>query len=103
MMRSAKALAVPGTCRTTASTSVPMCSSVAKSGPAILMPTGVLMPVESMSMRVRMGIVQALLRPGICTASFIAVHQFIRRAAAVRDDFAVVILDVHGGPFVLPA
>ena len=63
------------------------------------MPTGVLMPVESMSMRVLMGIVQALLRPGICTASFIAVDQFIRRAAAMRDDFAVVVLDVHGGPF----
>jgi hypothetical protein len=26
-------------------------------------------------------------------------HQFVRRAAAVRDDFAVVVLDVHGWPF----
>jgi hypothetical protein len=32
--------------------------------PAILIPTGVLMPVESMSMRVLMGIVQAFARPG---------------------------------------
>ena len=30
----------------------------------ILMPTGVLMPVESMSMRVLIGMVQALVRPG---------------------------------------
>jgi hypothetical protein len=30
----------------------------------ILMPTGVLMPVESMSIRVLMGMVQALVRPG---------------------------------------
>jgi hypothetical protein len=49
-----------------------MRSSSAKSGPAILMPTGVLMPVASMSMRVLMGMVQALLRPGICTSAFIA-------------------------------
>ena len=72
MTRSANALVVPGTRRITASTSVPMRSSVARSAPAILMPTGVLMPVESMSMRVLMGIVQALFRPGICTVLFIA-------------------------------
>ncbi|MNS61313.1 hypothetical protein D3C72_943370 [compost metagenome] len=35
-----------------------------RSGPAILMPTGVLMPVASMSMRVLMGGTQALVRPG---------------------------------------
>ena len=39
-------------------------SRVRRSGPPILMPTGVLMPVESMSMRVLMGMVQALVRPG---------------------------------------
>ena len=72
MTRSANTLVVPGTLRTTASTSVPMRSSVARSAPAILMPTGVLMPVESMSMRVRMGIVHALFRPGICTTLFSA-------------------------------
>ncbi|MNQ99097.1 hypothetical protein D3C85_1148190 [compost metagenome] len=35
-----------------------------RSGPAILMPTGVLMPVANMSMRVLMGGTQALVRPG---------------------------------------
>ena len=66
-----------------------MRSSSARSGPAILMPTGVLMPVASMSMRVLIGMVQALFRPGICTAAFMRVGQFVRRAAAVRDDLAV--------------
>ena len=54
-----------GTLRTTASTWVPIRSSVARSGPAILMPTGVLMPVDNMPMRVAIGMVQRLLRPGI--------------------------------------
>ena len=44
-----------------------------QAGPATLMPTGVLMPVASMSMRVLIGIVHALVSPGICTALFIAV------------------------------
>ena len=39
----------------------------------ILMPTGVLMPVESMSMRVLIGMVQALVSPGNWMASFSAV------------------------------
>ena len=38
--------------------------SSSRSGPLILIPTGVLMPVESMSIRVLMGIVQVLARPG---------------------------------------
>ena len=41
-------------------------------GPATLMPTGVLMPVASMSMRVLMGMVQALMSPGNWIAAFIA-------------------------------
>ena len=36
------------------------------------MPTGVLMPVESMSIRVLMGIVQAFVSPGICNAASIS-------------------------------
>ena len=57
---------------TTASTSEATRSSSARSGPAILMPTGVLMPVASMSMRVLMGMVQALFSPGNWIAAFIA-------------------------------
>ena len=49
---------------------------------------GVLMPVASMSMRVLMGIVQALFRPGNLDGGVHRVDQFVRRAAAVRDDFA---------------
>ena len=65
------------------------------------MPTGVLMPVASMSMRVLMGMVQALFRPGICTAAFMRVHQFIGSAAAVGDDLAVFVPDVRRRPFFL--
>src|ERR1700740_211783 len=42
-----------------------------KSGPAIFSPTGVRMPVVSMSMRPRIGIVHELLTPGILSAAFI--------------------------------
>src|SRR5882672_11865193 len=38
----------------------------------ILMPTGVRIPVESMSTLALMGIVKALVQPGICMASFIS-------------------------------
>ena len=57
------ALIVPAS-RRIASICSPIASSVVRSGPAILIPTGVLMPVESMSIRVLMGIVQALVSPG---------------------------------------
>src|SRR5512143_4120917 len=72
MVLSANALSVPGTALTTASISEATRSSAARSGPATLMPTGVLMPVASMSMRVLIGMVQALLRPGIFTAAAMA-------------------------------
>ena len=39
------------------------------------MPTGVLMPVDSMSMRVLIGMVQALVTPGNWIARFISVGQ----------------------------
>ena len=44
-------------------------AKVGKSWPTTLMPTGVLMPVVSMSIRVLMGMVQALLTPGNFTTS----------------------------------
>jgi hypothetical protein len=47
----------------------PMRSISARSGPAILTPTGVLMPVASMSMRVLMGMTQALVTPGRSTVA----------------------------------
>jgi len=40
-----------------------------KSGPAIFTPTGVLMPVASISMRVLMGMTQALVTPGMSTVA----------------------------------
>ena len=61
MMRSAKALVVPGTVRTTASISRASFSISARSVPNTLTPTGVRMPVDSMSMRALIGMVQALL------------------------------------------
>src|SRR3546814_6009907 len=39
------------------------------SGPDILMPIGLLMPVASMSMRLRIGGTKRLVRPGTCTAA----------------------------------
>ena len=60
---------MPGTPITTFSMSRPMRSISARSGPATLIPTGVLIPVASMSMRVLIGITQALVTPGYCTAA----------------------------------
>jgi hypothetical protein len=51
--------------------SVPMRSIEARSGPKILIPTGVRTPVVSMSMRFLIGMVQALDTPGMRNASFI--------------------------------
>ena len=45
-----------------------MASIVASSGPAIFTPTGVLMPVASMSIRVLIGMTHAFVSPGTCTA-----------------------------------
>ena len=55
---------MPGISRTTASICAPRSDSTSRSGPISLMPTGVFMPVESMSMRVLIGMVQAFVRPG---------------------------------------
>ena len=45
------------------------------------MPTGVRMPVDSMSMRLLIGIVQALVMPGICSALVHLVDQLVVRDA----------------------
>ncbi len=47
-----------------------MRSIVSRLAPNTLMPIGVRMPVESMSMRVLMGMVQAFVQPGSCTLRF---------------------------------
>ena len=44
-----------------------MRSMVSRLAPKILTPIGVRMPVESMSMRVLIGMVHALVQPGSCT------------------------------------
>lgn len=68
MIRSAYALVVPGTVFTTRSMSFATRSISTRSVPKTLIPIGVRIPVESMSVRALMGMVQALLTPGICTA-----------------------------------
>ena len=50
----------------------PSICNVSRSGPKILMPTAVRMPVASISIRPLMGIVQALVTPGNRTASSIS-------------------------------
>ena len=55
------------------------------SAPKILMPTGVRTPVVSMSMRALIGIVQALVMPGSCSASFISLDELLGRDAVARD------------------
>ena len=59
---------MPGTCFTTASISLAMRSMPARSLPNTLMPTGVRMPVDNMSMRALIGMVQELAMPGNCSA-----------------------------------
>ena len=71
-MRSEKALAVPGTVRRTRSISRAAISMSASERPITFTPTGVRMPVESMSMRALIGIVQALLTPGNCRLASIS-------------------------------
>ena len=68
MMRSAKALEVPGTDCSAASISRASFSITVRSRPITFTPTGVRMPVASMSMRALIGMVQALETPGNCSA-----------------------------------
>ena len=62
-MRSANTLRVPLTMGSTASIAVPI-FSISRSPPEIFSPTGVRIPVVSMSMRPLIGIVQAFDTPG---------------------------------------
>ena len=75
--RSPKADRVSGMDFMMRSTSSEISCKTLRSGPLILMPTGVLMPVDSMSSRVLIGIVQALASPGNLIAASIS---FIRSA-----------------------
>ena len=68
----AKTEPVPRTWGSTPSIWRPIRSSTARSGPKILMPTGVLMPVASMSSRLRIGIDHMLTTPGVRTVRFIS-------------------------------
>ena len=63
---------MPGMSCTTRSDSVARRSSSCRSGPNTFTPTGVRMPVASMSMRALIGMVQALLTPGRRKASSIS-------------------------------
>ena len=66
---------VPGTFCTTRSISLGEPLDLGRSGPKTLTPTGVRMPVDSMSMRALIGMVQALLTPGRRSASSISAMQ----------------------------
>ena len=63
---------MPDTGRSAASISRDSRSMPARSGPYTLTPIGVRMPVDSMSMRALIGIVQALLTPGKSSALFMS-------------------------------
>ena len=76
----------------------------ARSEPKILMPTGVRMPVESMSMRALMGMVQALTWPGICSASSISWTSSSQVIGPdVGPDFAQPLLHPLRRPARIPA
>ena len=63
---------MPGTLRTAASTRRATFSSVSRSLPNTLTPTGVRMPVDSMSMRALIGIVHEFANPGNFSAASIS-------------------------------
>jgi hypothetical protein len=63
---------VPGTCFTSSSTLAPIRSISWTSAPKIFTPTGVRIPVESMSRRFLIGIVHAFVVPGIWSFAFIS-------------------------------
>jgi len=64
VVRSANTLRVPRTPRKADSTCPPTSSIAARLGPKIFTPTGVLIPVASMSIRLRIGMTKALVTPG---------------------------------------
>jgi hypothetical protein len=76
---------VPGTVLTTASISLASFSISPRSLPKTLMPIGVRMPVDSMSMRALIGMVQALDTPGNCSAlSISAISLSVVMPGAIR-------------------
>ena len=68
--RSEKTVLVPRTVGSKPSICLPIMSSVSRLGPKILIPTGVLMPVVSMSSRFLIGIDHMLPTPGVFTVVF---------------------------------
>ena len=68
--RSENTVLVPGTAGRIPSICLPIRSSVSRLGPKILIPTGVLMPVVSMSSRFLIGIDHMLPTPGVFTVAF---------------------------------
>ena len=84
-----------------ASTSLPRRSSSASSGPNSLMPTGVRMPVASMSIRPWIGMVQAFVTPGIRTAESIsAIRRSVRhtRPATRSSGLSVIVVSNMSSP-----
>ena len=74
----------------------------------ILMPTGVRIPVDSMSIRVRMGMVQALVRPGNWMASLSASTSPSRvmpglQSSSGRSMMVVSIMDSGAGSVAVSA
>jgi hypothetical protein len=76
LVRSAKTLRVPRTAGSVASIAMPILSISAKSAPEIFNPTGVRIPVVSMSTLPLIGIVQAFDTPGYDSAAFISSTSF---------------------------
>ena len=61
-----------------------MVSITSRSGPATLIPTGVLMPVASISMRVLIGITHALVRPVYCERNLIQLRTQSTQESCLR-------------------
>ena len=72
---------MPGTAFRTCSICLASLSISARSVPITLTPTGVRMPVDSMSMRALIGMVQALETPGNCSALSISAIRLSMRDA----------------------
>jgi len=90
----------PGTFLTAASTSRATRSSWARSGPETLMPTGLLMPVASMSTRLRIGGTHRLVSPGTWTAassSAISLSLVMPRRHSPRGFNWMVVSNISSG------
>ena len=85
---------MPGTFRRTASTCRASISSETRSRPNILTPTGVRIPVESMSMRALIGMVHALLTPGNCSDASISAMSLSKLIPARHCDSGLRLMMV---------